>query len=229
MRQYVAEYLPHLERTKLGGTHISNPTFVTKTRWSASRESLRNSSSTDPTKHIKSMSHLLVYATTDSRLHADVLIVRLNRAGVPTQLISVIHPDAFRPNSTLCWIKGSVSFPLSSSAGRATVSGMLGLRLSAQERRWSRSPFIDGLCDIGLSHDQSLNVEESLLGNRIVIAVEVADESELPAIYHTLRGLEIEKVSTPDTAKPHVPALRSGRYRRVYRAEDLALPSFSVA
>jgi hypothetical protein len=175
------------------------------------------------------MSHLLVYATTDSRLHADVLIVRLNRAGVPTPLISVIHPASLRPNSTLCWIKGSVSFPLSSGE-QATVSGMLGLRLAAQERKWARNPLVDGLCNIGLTYDQSLNVEESLLGSHIVIAVEVADESELPAIYHTLRGLSIEKVCTPDSVvNTREMASPSTRYRRVYSESDLATAACSAA
>lgn len=175
------------------------------------------------------MSHLLVYATTDSRLHADVLIVRLNLAGVPSPLISVIHPAALQPNSTVSWIKGSVSYPLS-SGDQATVSGMLGLRLAAQERKWARNPLVDGLCNIGLTYEQSLNVEESLLGSHIVIAVEVENESELPAIYHTLRGLSIEKVATGDTAvTPRELASPSNRYSRVYSAADLGTASYSAA
>jgi hypothetical protein len=167
------------------------------------------------------MSHLLVYAATDSRLHADVLIVRLNRAGIPTARISVLHPAALRPNSTLCWIKGSVSYPLPSGE-QATVSGMLGLRLAAQERKWSRYPLIDGLCNLGLSLRQSMSVEETVLGGGIVIAVDVADETELPPIFHTLRGLSIEKVKTADPVPVFESTPRLARQRRVYSTEFAA-------
>ena len=167
------------------------------------------------------MSHLLVYASTDSRLHADVLIVRLSRAGIPTARISVLHPAALRPNSTLCWIKGSVSYPLPSGE-QATVSGMLGLRLAAQERKWTRYPLMDGLCNIGLSLRQSMNIEETMLGGGIIIAVDVADETELPAIYHTLRGLAVEKVRTAAAAPAFESIPRHARQRRVYSPDFAA-------
>jgi hypothetical protein len=175
------------------------------------------------------MSHLLVYAATDSRLHADVLIVRLKRAGIATEMISILHPAALPPDSSLCGIKGSVTFPLGTGE-HAMVSGMLGLRLSAQERKWTRNPLVDGLRNLGMSVDQSLGIEESLLEDRIVVAVEVADETELPAIYHTLRGLVVEKVSTAASAPAVLDSSsRSARYRRVYAAGELALAHFSAA
>jgi hypothetical protein len=149
------------------------------------------------------------------------LVVRLTRAGIPTARISVLHPAGLKPNSTLCWIKGSVSYPLA-SGDQATVSGMLGLRLAAQERKWSRYPLIDGLCNVGLSLDQSLNVEETLLGNGIIVAVEVADESQLPAIYHTLRGLSVQKVQTADTPIHLIGAeTRATRQRMSYGQEAI--------
>lgn len=175
------------------------------------------------------MSHLLVYATTDSRLHADLLVVRLKRSGIATGLISVLYPSKLRPNSTRCWIRGSMPFPLE-SGDEVTVSGMLGLRLNALGKRWGRSSLVDGLTEIGLSHEQSMNVEESLRGNSIVVAVEVADEGDLPSIYHTLRGLAVEKVQTSDTAiNSRELSSPSRRYRRVYAAADLALAQGSLA
>lgn len=168
------------------------------------------------------MSHLLVYATTDSRLHADLLVVRLKRSGIATGLISVLYPSNLRPNCTRCWIRGSMPFPLESGE-EITVSGMLGLRLNALGRRWGGHPLVDGLSEIGLSHEQSVSVEESLRGNAIVVAVEVADESDLPSIYHTLRGLAVEKVQTSDSAiGSRELATPSRRYRRVYAASELA-------
>jgi hypothetical protein len=175
------------------------------------------------------MSHLLVYATTDSRLHADLLVVRLKRAGISTSLVSVLYPSTLRPNSTRCWIRGSVPFALETE-GDVTVSGMLGLRLNAVLKRWGRRSLVDGLTEIGLSHEQSVNVAENLRASSIVIAVEVADEGDLPSIYHTLRGLSVERVKTSDSAADSGDlATPSRRYRRVYAAADLAFAHASLA
>jgi len=175
------------------------------------------------------MSHLLVYATTDSRLHADLLVVRLKRAGIATSLLSVLYPTSLRPNSTRCWIRGSVPFALESEDD-VTVSGMLGLRLNALLKRWGRRSLVDGLSVIGLSHEQSVNVAESLRASGIVVAVEVADEADLPTIYHTLRGLEVEKVRTADSEiESENLVTPSRRYRRVYAATELALAHGSLA
>jgi hypothetical protein len=159
------------------------------------------------------MSHLLVYATADSRLHADLLIVRLKRAGIATSLVSVLYPSKLRPNSTRCWIRGNMAY--STPCGEVAVSGMLGLRLAALKTKWSRDPLVSGLTEIGLSHEQSMSVAEKLNGDSIVVAVENADEADLPAIYHTFRGLDIEKVHTADTAT--ISPELAGRYRKFRR------------
>jgi hypothetical protein len=174
------------------------------------------------------MSHLLVYATADSRLHADLLIVRLKRAGIATGLISVLYPSKLRPNSTRCWIRGNMAY--STPCGEVTVSGMLGLRLAALKSKWNREPLVEGLTEIGLSRDQSANVAERINGNSIVVAVEIADEADLPAIYHTFRGLDIEKVRTADTAtiSPEL-AGRYRRFRRFFEPSGLAWAQGSAA
>jgi hypothetical protein len=159
------------------------------------------------------MSHTLVYATADSRLHADLLIVRLKRAGIATGLISVLYPSKLRPNSTRCWIRGNISY--SSPHGAVTVSGMLALRLAALKVKWQRDVLANSLGEIGFSHDQGLNIAERLNGDRIVVAVEISDAAQLPAIYHTFRGLDVEKVRTAATASI-APDL-AGRYRRLRR------------
>jgi hypothetical protein len=142
------------------------------------------------------MSHLLVYATAESRLHADLVVVRLKQAGIPTDLVSVIHPAGGRPNSAFCWLDGILPVPLS-SGGTAFVSGLF--RLSLEDAGRSQSTGLaDRMSQLGLTHDQGMNIEESLLENRIIVLVEVHDEFELPPIFHTFRGLAAEKVHTAD-------------------------------
>jgi hypothetical protein len=159
------------------------------------------------------MSHLLVYATAESRLHADLVVVRLRRAGIDADLISVIHPYAARPNSALCWLNGALTVPLSSGE-TASVSGLLRLALADPDGNARSNALVERLVRLGLSREQGLNIEESLLENRIIIAVEVHDEFELPAIFHTFRGLAAEKVHTADLNPRNAKAgRRTDRYR----------------
>jgi hypothetical protein len=144
------------------------------------------------------MSHLLVYATTESRLHADLVVVRLKRAGISTESISILHPESLRPNSASCWINGSAFMHLASGQA-VSVSGALSRALK-EDGEANGSSFTDRMSKLGLNHEQGSSLEESLLEHRIVIAVEVSDEYDMPAIYHTLRGLNVQKVSTADVA-----------------------------
>jgi hypothetical protein len=174
------------------------------------------------------MSHLLVYATTESRLHADLVVVRLKRAGISTAAISILHPEALRPNSALCWINGSAFMHLSSGQA-VSVSGALSRALK-DEGEANGSPFTDRMKKLGLNHEQGSSLEESLLENRIVIAVEVSDEYEMPAIYHTLRGLAVQKVSTADVARKGSTATgRSHRYHPEFAPAALAMAWYPAA
>jgi hypothetical protein len=161
------------------------------------------------------MSHLLVYATAESRLHADLIIVRLKRAGISTEQLSIFHPPALRPNSARCWINGTTLLPISYlySGQRVAVSGSLSRQFIAILRKNRFASIVDGMMALGLSHEQSVGLENSLLENRIVIAIGVLDEYELPAIYHTLRGLSVEKACAADVdhRSGEIPS-RSHRY-----------------
>jgi len=110
------------------------------------------------------------------------------------------------------------------SSGQAvSVSGALSRALK-DEGEANGSPFTDRMKKLGLNHEQGSSLEESLLENRIVIAVEVSDEYEMPAIYHTLRGLAVQKVSTADVArKPGAAAARSHRYHPEFAPAALAM------
>jgi hypothetical protein len=169
------------------------------------------------------MSHLLIHATTDSRLHADLVIVRLRQAGISTALISIFHPESLRPNSAVCWINGTAFLPAPSGEG-ISVSGSLSRPLNDDLKNNESGSFVDRLCRMGLSRDQATSLEDSLLESRIVIAVEVHDEYELPAIYHTLRGMAVKKVNIADIARnaSGVPT-RSRKYRPLFAPAAFAM------
>jgi hypothetical protein len=169
------------------------------------------------------MSHITVYATTDSRLHADLVIVRLKQAGISNSQISILHPRALRPNSAICWMRGTA--PLAMSSGEImSVSGSLSRRLGDDRSKAHAGPF----CMLGLTHEQSASIEESLLEDCIVVAVEVPDELDLPAIYHTLRRLAVRKVNTADAIRKTAAVPSASRWYRPSLAGAFGL-AFSPA
>jgi hypothetical protein len=139
------------------------------------------------------MSHLLVYATTLSRLHADLLIVRLKQADVATSQISVLHPKASRPNSTRCWLNGSTRLPLSSGE-MISAAGSLGQALRRSSERGVSDSLTSRLNAMGFSASQSHDMDERLLENRIIVAIDVSGEFELPAIFRAMRSVAAEDI-----------------------------------
>ena len=81
---------------------------------------------------------------------------------------------------------------------------------------------------MGVGHEQCASLENSLLEDRIVIAVEIEDEYELPAIYHTLRGLDVQKVNISDVAHKGAGTPISHRYHPEFAPAAFAL-AFSRA
>lgn len=164
------------------------------------------------TESIASMSHLLVYATAESRLHADLVFVRLKTAGVSTEQLSFFYPPTLRPNSARFWVNGTAVLPLSPSQS-ISVSGSLSRAFDEVLRKNKLASLSDGMRALGLSDRERTSLEESLRENRIIVAIRVFDEYELPAVYHTLRGLAVEKACVVDVHEPGsaIPA-RSHRY-----------------
>ena len=108
-----------------------------------------------------------------------------------------------------------------------SVSGALSRALK-DDGEANGASFADRMSKLGLNHEQGSSLEESLLENRIVIAVEVHDEYEMPAIYHTLRGLDVQKVSTADVARKGA-GVRSHSYHPEFAPAAFAMACSTAA
>lgn len=147
------------------------------------------------------MSRLLVFASAFSRLHADLVIVRLKRAGIAPASISLLHPIGSRPNSAKCWLGGSAKLQLKSGEKIGT-SGFLRPLLEEIGHDTNANSFDDVLTTFGLSHERRLSLEETLLENRVVIAIDATDnKAELPTIFQTLQRSGAEKVFAAEIAR----------------------------
>lgn len=142
------------------------------------------------------MSRLAVFASAFSRLHADLIVVRLKRAGISTAHLSIIHPSHCCPNSTLCWLGGSTPLRLSSGVSIAASGFLSGPLQTPADVATSSATFTGKLAQLGLTHEQSSTLEETMLENRVAIAIEVEEKSELATILQVLQRAGAEKIFT---------------------------------
>jgi hypothetical protein len=172
------------------------------------------------------MSRLVVFATALSRLHADLLIVRLRQAGIPRASLSAVYPPASKPNSGLCWLSGRTRLALSSGEP-VEVSGRLRIALGHGPRCAGHDSLLDRLADFGLSGPQSAELEESLLDRHLVLAIEVYEEAALNAVFQVLQALKAEKIM-PVSTHARIANADARRVRRRPAAVRAPLPAFAA-
>jgi hypothetical protein len=160
------------------------------------------------------MIHVLTYATALSRLHADLAVVRLHKAGIATAQISILHPPVSRPNSAL-WLSGSAEFSLSEGES-VLVSGFLSAWLEGAQEADESDSLVEKLVELGLGRGQSIGIEDCLMERRVIVAIAEWDEQKVPAILDCLKdvGAESIKQATIDDRKTR-PASALRRVRTV--------------
>ena len=146
------------------------------------------------------MSTTSVFATATSTIHADLIIVALKRVGISTAGISILYPSYSRPDSVLYWVDGATQLTLSPTGETVTVSGPLRFALDQHRERSAYPSLVGALRSLGLSEEQSLSFEATLLEERVVLCIEAMDESELALIFHILHHIGAEKIVLTETA-----------------------------
>ena len=142
----------------------------------------------------------LIFATAVSRLHADLIIVRLKQAGVPTTKISVIHPISGMPNSAACWLEGSAEVALSSGTTVA-IAGSLTEKLAVHNGR-TTADLSKKLWKLGLNAEECGTIEETLLENRFVLTVDLAKGDMHSVVIDILRKVTAEKIIVLGDKRP---------------------------
>jgi hypothetical protein len=140
------------------------------------------------------MSHVFVFASAESRLHADLLVVRLKQAGVALEAISLLYPSALQPNTARCWLSGSGKFSLS-DADEIAGSGRFGSPEDF-EGTGDTEKLEKKLSRLGLAPEQRASIKEILCEGRIVIAIEAHNKDDLHAIFDTFGYVGVENSFT---------------------------------
>ena len=153
------------------------------------------------------MSSLPVLAETNSKLHADIAIIRLLRAGIHPDQISAVYPKNWTPHAVKCFLSESRAVAADASLPMA-ATGFIGATFSHD--RWSDA-FQAGLDHAGLSREMAKRLAEKIEDGRTVVGVLAHNEAEAAIAWHVFEHVSAEHVSCPsdevERAFRDVPAL----------------------
>jgi hypothetical protein len=136
------------------------------------------------------MSSLPVFADVSSRLHADIAIVRLIRAGISAEKVSAVFPQRSAPNSVCCWLKNFHRLAVRSALPIA-VAGVLGrlfepgIRAADVERK---------LETLGLAPDVAAALLERVRDGRTVICVHASNDTQAAIAWHIFQHVRAENI-----------------------------------
>jgi hypothetical protein len=153
------------------------------------------------------MSSLPVLAEASSKLHADIAMIRLLRAGIRSDKISAVFPRGRAPNSVCCWLSSFQRVPIASTLPLA-AAGLFG-RLFRNGYRSEN--FHRQVEKLGLTPDMTSRLIHKMEDGRIVLCVHARNESEAAVAWHIFHHVGAEIITSPVDVSDHrqreVPAL----------------------
>jgi hypothetical protein len=139
------------------------------------------------------MASIPVFAETLSRLHADIAVVRLIRAGIAADKISAVFPQRRAPNSVCCWLKHFNQIPFSSAIPMA-AAGLLGRLFKS----YTKTPkFGRELEVLGLSPALTKQILERTEAGSVVVCVHARNETQASIAWHIFQHVGVENITCP--------------------------------
>lgn len=136
------------------------------------------------------MKKIPVVACANSRLHADVMLIRLRRAGVECSSISAFFPHGSMPNSVACWLPVSKKEPMHVGSETIVPAGKSSDRHAGADAR----EMIASLIKSGIDRPSALSLEEKLEQGHILISVSAANEAEASIAWHIFKHASAEAI-----------------------------------
>ena len=139
------------------------------------------------------MSSLPVVAEVNSKLHADIALIRLLRAGIRSEHISALFPRGRAPNTVCCWLNGFHSVPLTTSVPMA-AAGVLGQRCRSVT---SKEGFEAELDDLGFGTEMVARLSDRIEDGRTLLCVHARNEAEAAVAWHIFQHVAAEHIDCP--------------------------------
>jgi hypothetical protein len=149
------------------------------------------------------MSRIPVLALVNSRLGADIMIIRLRRVGLGCGKISVLCSQRFVPNAVACWL--DMRQYLGLGAGNVLAAGPMRVELTKSEAGTS----IAGLVErVGFDHATGAVASERILYGDIMLCVHANGVREASLAWHIFRQSRADLIAVgggwaaPASAEP---------------------------
>ena len=148
------------------------------------------------------MNSVPVIATARSRLHADVMLIRLRRASISIKNVSALFPLPSLPNSVACWLRRGLSVRLGHDEFRAVGPMWKWLRKLERDHLSAAAIFERAKFD----HLSAQHLEEDLMRGHTLLCVHARDEAEIAIAWHIFKHAEAEFIALPTMQPNAAPA-----------------------
>jgi len=133
------------------------------------------------------MKNHFIIASANSRLQADIILIRLRQANISCSKISVLYPTESIPNGVGCWLPVANTGELRASGHAVSRAGQI-----VKQRMKSTAAHDDGreiiqlLRNAGVDRSETQLLAERLSQGHILLGVHAASEDERSVVWHVL-------------------------------------------
>lgn len=137
------------------------------------------------------MKSVYVLATADSRLHADIMLIRLRRAGLNIDRVSAIFSSRFAPNSFFFWLKSPRTLRSRAKDDSFFAAGPLQQFLATD--RVENMP--RALRRLGLNRHEAAHFGQSLWLGHALLCVQAKNQDEAAIAWHIFKHSRSEAIA----------------------------------
>ena len=168
------------------------------------------------------MNSFTVVASANSRLHADVILIRLRRAQVDCSKISVLFPTESMPNAVGCWLPIAANRKLKVGTQEIACAGQLARHTTSASHPHEDGREISGLLtQSGVDSTGAHVLVEKLGQGHILLCVHASSEVEASIAWHVFRHACVDTII--------LDAMPTRSTARHYREAELTTPWVPVA
>ncbi len=132
---------------------------------------------------------IAVIASASSRLHADVMLIRLRRAGIACQKISALFPRNSIPNSVACWLKLDQERTLHVGDETVVPAGPIRSQLHHNHDAASVAEWLEGA---GVDHVSGQALVEKVEQGHTLLSVTTTSEDEASIAWHVFKHVSAD-------------------------------------
>jgi hypothetical protein len=153
------------------------------------------------------MAPIPVIASASSRLHADVMLIRLRRACVGCRQIFALFPRRLMPNAVACWLR--INHNLAAYIGQDAIM-QAGSLCSESAFASNAHAMVDSLAGVGVDRSSAGALVEKLEQGHILLGVLAASDDEISIAWHIFNHVcaELIVVGASNPKKKALPAAR---------------------